>query len=168
MKLKILFLTVLVFCAIESTAQIKNNILGFTLGVTTKSQFVNTLKRQSIRYDTDGDNFMVYYQKFAGVQWDDVIFEFYDNKLKSVYFQQTSTNISEEAVVGSYNQIKRDLHLKYGQYYQGEANGRDVYSDTTLNIIHNIQFDRGLRYNTLLYVYLPLLYKSQIQDFNDL
>ncbi|MCM1320291.1 MAG: hypothetical protein NC217_07930 [Muribaculaceae bacterium] len=114
---KLLILFIVMFGVLSATAQIKSQILGCTLGVTTKATTINVLKQKG--YDVKPferaalQNADFYIIKggvsFANVIWDEVKIRFVNGKFASIAFN-TCLDDSQ------FDTIKDSLISKYKRY----------------------------------------------------
>lgn len=116
---KILCLIVTVIClAFSSSAQIQRQILGYTLGVSTKATVVNGLNNKGFELEVVKDAAnrgpLFYLVKggvsFAGCTWDDVRIGFVNGKFASImltsYISESQADKLEKTMLNKYSQYK--------------------------------------------------------------
>ena len=158
---KILIFIVIGFFALPISAQIQRQILGYTLGVSTKSTVLNGLQNKGFNVELVPNAIRkgaVFYNvtggvSFGGYIWDNVRIGFINGKFATIWF---STYLTEQQA----SKIKRNLQSKYRRFSTSHTNpeaGEFDYTDRRTNVsffIHSnmnsdlMYGDRNLEENT--------------------
>lgn len=166
-----LFTLVLLLCTLMASAQIQRKILGFTLGITSKTIVYNYLKSNRIKFSTNEEGEYVASKiKFAGQIWDSVFFTFYNGKLYNLDFciNEDSTPIQTMDLI--YENLDKSLSHKYANYYNfnESTNENKVYSDNVTNITFTYGYLLGSKSLSIMYTYLPLFNRKLSSDADEL
>lgn len=139
---KILFLIIFLLSTIIASAQIQRKIFDFTLGVTTKSQVLNYIKSHQCVYHLDEEgNFVVHRIKFAGQNWNQANFCFYNGKLYLVSFRDNDLVSLKETLDLVWNRLADSLKKKYNDYLVELLKDSISYSDNkTFLLLYYKQF----------------------------
>lgn len=164
---KYIFLTLLTLCiSISSFSQIQRKVLGFTLGITTKTAVASYLKTNHIKYSLVKGEYCAENVRFAGVVWEYVWFTFYNGKLYNVDF-----SVSDDAPLKEIRyRLEESLKNKYSIYYNDAESTRDniVFSDGIVEVGLRDEYSRETRIVSIMYTYLPILDQSVKADNDEL
>lgn len=111
-----IFVGLLLLCVLAASAQIQRNLLGFTLGTTTKSVVYNKYKTYKSFSKDEYGNYTVSDIVFAGEKWDYVSFEFTNNKLEAVQFVMAEPFSSKNEINTAREKFNSMLWEKYSEY----------------------------------------------------
>ncbi len=118
MKQSLIILVFIICATLTSSAQIQRQILGYTLGVSTKAAVVNGLKNKGFEVeiikDAANKGPIFYLVKggvsFAGCIWDDVRVGFVNGKFASImltsYLKESQADKLEDAMLEKYTKYK--------------------------------------------------------------
>lgn len=105
--------------AINVSAQLRRNINGIILGVSTKTEIINKIKAQHKIY-TVQDNLLIVTQDntFGGVNWFATFYRFYKNKVyKITYSKHANTSDTPVSLIDmQYSNLQKSYIRKYGNY----------------------------------------------------
>ena len=133
---KIVTFLLLLTISISSFAQIQRNILGLTLGKTTKASAMSILKRKGYKLEYNDGNYVCFKPTtFGGVTWEGFEVDFNGNKVSCIMFRLTYTK--EDKLSSYYYNILGKL-AKYNNYkgstYNEDFEKSQYYSDKTTEI----------------------------------
>ena len=166
-KTLILFLLIFV---LPAQSQIQRSILGYTLGKTTKTELINSLKlkgKQISKTKADDNAIIVKHMKFGGIMWPDVFFVFYNNKLCAVNFIETGESLSQENIDLHWSIIKNNLRYKYSFYLIKEIKEELEYNDNKTKIWTSCLYRKGYKCISLLYCDDYLIDLKRNKDLED-
>lgn len=150
---KTLILFSLLF-VLSAQSQIQRSIMGYTLGKTTKTELIKSLKskgKQILKTKVDDDAIKVKHMKFGGIMWPDIFFTFYNNRLCAVNFIETEESISQENIDLHWSNIKNNLRYKYSSYLIKDTGEELGYNDNKTKIWTSCLYRRGYKCISLLY-----------------
>ena len=124
---KVLAISLALIIGLSLSAQIQNNLLGFTLGVSTKYEVYNKYKDE-VKFTVDEiGTISVGDIVFAGYKWDYTSFSFYDNKLESIHFFNTEPFTPEQIMQLMWERLRTSLLNKYSDYLQTDSTADFTY-----------------------------------------
>ncbi len=167
---KILILFSLFF-VLSAQSQIQRSFLGYTLGITTKTELIRSMRskgKQISNTKVDDNAIRVKQMKFGGKMWPDIFFMFYNNRLCVVNFIDTGESLSQETLDLQWSIIKNNLSKKYSSYLIKRTEEELEYNDNKTKIWTSYSYYNGYKSISLLYCddYLfNLKNKKDIEDF---
>lgn len=166
---KTLILFFLLF-VLSAQSQIQRSILGYTLGKTTKTELIKSLKlkgKQISKTKADDDAIIVKHMKFGGIMWPDIFFVFYNNRLCAVNFIETGESLSQENIDLHWSNIKNNLRHKYSFYFINENKEELEYNDNKTKIWSSCLYRGGYKCLSLLYCDNYLINLKRNKDIED-
>lgn len=166
---RIISIVLLLVCVLAASAQIQRNILGFTLGETTKTQVYDYLKENQYNI-TDNpikDGCMINTKvEFLGYTWAKVFISFFDDKFYSVSFYDDDEYALPAMLKERFTKLSRTLNLKYFYYFQDDQEDSKYYSDDKVYLVLHRDIDSltGKRYILLSFMDLKLMDKKALLD----
>lgn len=167
----LLFFVINVICA---NAQIQRLFMGFTLGVSTKTQIENQLKARHKKYRIVNDNCIAIEDvTFVGLFWPSTYVRFYKNTFYSVSFSVTAYDLgSLDALDNYWGNLSSLLRRKYNNYIMKQTDTSYYYTDMKTDLMLYTDYERksvGLvKYMTLVYYDRKLDAKQSIKEMNEL
>lgn len=149
----VLALLSFVFC-MTAQAQLKRNILGSQLGVSTEEQVKDTMSQRGYEVSSsDKDSFSYKDVMFAGNKCDIVTYGFFNNKLYAVSFVIGQSEYNE-IPQNIYNALRSSLARKYSGYKMKITDTECTYKDNktliVLSVLKNVYgYAVGLSYGDL-------------------
>lgn len=141
---KFILIILIVFSALSVNAQIKRQILGYTLGVSSRSTVVQGLRNKGFDLETYEafNQGPIFYQvkggvSFGGVVWDDVRIGFINGKFASIMCE---TYLTE----AQFSKINKALRLKYKRYSTNHTKPDEKvydYNDKKTSVLLFIQYN---------------------------
>lgn len=127
--------------------RIPTNILGCTLGVSTKQQVISTLKSKGLRVlaNNDADNVIFSGTKHEGVNFGVVGAYFFQGKLVSILFMHYGQGLSQSEL----NTLARNLDSKYSDYdvrLMTDGQSQDGYINYNDDRVYISLWNEGLAY----------------------
>ena len=167
---KIISIVLLLVCVLTASAQIQRNFLGFTLGVTTKTQVYNYLKNHCYKFSKDDldDGYKVENISFGGYQWTVAFITFHKNKLCSIEFYDSDDFRPQEFLEGSYKNLSTSLDKKYHFYLSEQSPNSKHYSDGVVKCVLAYSYAMNAMMLSLSYYYMPLLRQKGIDEASEL
>ena len=167
---KALLIGLLLLSVLTASAQIQRKFLGFTLGVTTKTQIVNNLKSRNIKIHSDQDD--IYFENitFGGQQWSYVFISFVNGKMAKISFMKDDETTTLTHLKSIYDNLESSLNKKYYQY-KTDTSGTIKYSDGTVDICLDCDDSNGYGstvFLSLIYYHRPLMQKKFQQEEDEL
>lgn len=149
MIMKKFILLLMLFCGINmlSFAQIRRDILGLRIGVSTKAQCIKAMQDRGIKM-IDSGNELGYGSKsksitFGDIQWNSIRMYFYKGKLYCIGLELTSMYNTDAEIEVGYVTLSGALDYKYHKYKKEntlEGNSKTLrYSDGHMSISLNSQ-----------------------------
>ncbi len=151
---KILLFVMLCMVSFNVNAQIQRNFFGLTLGVSTRQQVETKVRSMGTRIRSyDKENIFAKKMKFGGKEWDDVLFQFYNNKLLAVIFSvPVLTWEGKSSIIDDWNSFNSSLKDKYGKFcYIDNENDISYFDGSTLLSLKYKNIDSTLDMFTLFY-----------------
>ena len=145
--------------SITTFAQIQTQILGMTLGSTTKQSALNILKQKGYKIkENTSTNIDVEGVNFGGVKWRYTSFNFYKGKLLYVYFHINSLDIEISTIDAIYDRVNGNLMTKYKKYYDAEYSPDNgcAYIDNKVWLETDRFWSQNVYHFYLQYTYMPL------------
>ena len=168
MKKYLFFLFLL--CSISVNAQIKREILGVTLGVSTENQVRETLDSKGIKNAETGGMLAAIDVKFGGQIWSSVFFNFYDNKVYSIMFMDSDLLKPTSDLLSIQDFLMDSLAQKYSKYMKNDENSL-VFDDdiTRIKLSYKISEEKeNMHILILSYFDIELLGASALSILDDL
>lgn len=165
MKKTILIILLLYLIFPCANAQINRNIWGLSLGESTKTQVTNVLRQKGYKYKSNPDgsiSFKANNLQYGGGFWTYVNFNFFNNKLSDIAFQNNE-NACIENIYSMFIGIKDKLEEKYGNYKSDGLN--DIYYYDSQTFL-SLQIIDG--YISLIYTDLYLHNLREQKEMNEL
>lgn len=170
MKIRLLLMAVVSLISISVSSQIRINVLGLTLGASSKTEVTNYLRNNHISYSTNNKGeLFAEYVKFGGHTWLVTYFTFYNGKLYCIDFRDNTDYTPKSTMDIVFNKIKDNLLDKYNNYALTFQPCCIEFSDNTMKLMLDYRDDEFPgRSLSLMYVYLPLLQKMVNNDKDEL
>lgn len=167
---RIISIVLLLVCVLTASAQIQRNFLGFTLGVTTKTQVYNYLKTHHYKFtkQTYEDGYQVENVSFGGYHWTALFITFYKNKLSSVSFYDSDDFKPQELLEANYKYLSSSLDNKYYLYLSEQSSNEKHYTDGIVECALEYSYSMNAMMLSLRYYYRPLLKQDMIDDDSEL
>lgn len=165
----LLFLSFLFY--LNTNAQIQRKFYDFTLGVTTKSEFVRFFKAKGIKIIKDGDDqYVVENLRFGGETWPFASFMFFNGKLMRIYFSANEHNKSRILLAQIWEKLNSRIFNKYSDFIilkKSDAE-KKVYNDFQTSLTISYDYYEGQKYVTISYLDMKLLLEKDYQEENEL
>jgi hypothetical protein len=148
---KILSILVFIFVVLQIDAQLQRKFFGHSFG-SSKQSVVQTMKSKGYQVDNYSNKIYVTNPKlktinFGGLDWECIVFEFFQNKLMSVTFCVTTDTYTPSVIVDKYNETEERLINKYQDYIDNRPLAKsgakciDFSDDKTQLIFRYIHID---------------------------
>lgn len=159
----------LLLCVLAASAQIQRKFLGFTLGVTTKTQVYNYLKKHHYRFSRNElqDGFRVENVTFGGIKWSVTFVYFHKNRFHHIWFCDTDDFKPLHILESTYEELSLSLDKKYYKYKSKTNSNSKTYSDGVTKCYLDYSFQDGMILS-LTYSYLPLIKQEKIDNESEL
>ena len=168
-KLSLIVIALLItFCA---SAQIQRKFMGFTFGLSTKSEVLNYAKQKHKEYRVmDDDNIYVRDLVFAGDNWHMTAFTFYHNKLYMLYFSNNEDFTLRSTLDLRWERLKDTLNSKYYRYLKKDDSSDSVltFDDGRSILVARYEFFEGRKSLTLMYYDLKTFLLNSQEDNDEL
>ena len=162
-------LIVFSLCAVIATAQIQRKILDFTLGVTTKTQVLNYLKRHHCHYSLNEDGeYVVNKISFAGHNWPIAYFSFYNGKFYCVDFRDSDGFTSTETLELVWKRFNNSLNKKYSIYSVSIKDDYIEFSDYKTNVSLDYRYSYGSKSLSIMYYDIYLFKQKNKSEESEL
>ena len=142
---------------LEANSQIKNQILGFTFGESTKNDVINYCKKDGRNYDTRENAVHLSDVTFGGVKWERVSFGFYKDILFQVGFVKPGDELPQAVLEQDWKKLYETLKAKYSNYLLPQENNKNnlIFCDEKIALMVKYDtsiFDSEVKDLLLLYV----------------
>ena len=108
-----IFICLLLVCVLAASAQIQRNILGCTLGATSKAQAINNLKTNNYLFGEPSESSInIYNVFFGGHKWEVASMKFYNDSFYDIEFM----DFKLDPLDTFYYDIGNALDHKYSNY----------------------------------------------------
>ena len=116
MKRQLLLLMLALLCSLGMSAEIQRKFFGLTLGVSTENDVIEYFDGKGIEVTRASlTSVEVEDIKFGGYMWSTVVFDFFEDKLASVFFLNWGDDISSKKE--RWNDLNEKINEKYKLYY---------------------------------------------------
>lgn len=149
-----LFVFFALLFAITAKSQIQRTFFGFTLGKTTKTDLVKSLKEKGkkiLNTNVNDETIRVNNLTFGGKKWPATFFMFYNNSLCVVSFTDTGEYSSEDKLDLDWENISKILSQKYSVYQKKNTKYEIEYNDNKTNLWTSNEPYNGYKSIILMY-----------------
>ena len=177
-NLRIIALLMFIFVSNISEAQIKRNIDGVTLGVSTKQNVITHLKKKNLpyKYIEGGDVIMSFKDNtFGGVMWFAIYYRFHKNIVYKITYSKYANNsdVFNSSIDSEFSNLKSSLLRKYRPYitdskYERLLSNTILFHDRTTEIELGKGYYEGSYLLNLIKTDTHLQGKNFESDYNDL
>lgn len=176
MRRQVLLLLFL-FVSIIGNAQIRRNVDGVVLGVSTKQDVIRHLRSRNMPYELIEDGSVIRSFKdnnFAGVSWFIIFYRFYNNKVYRITYTKHANgyDVPNSLIDTEFSLLQRNLLSKYQRYNTRNAPPLYQYTTSFNDGKTGLQVGKGYYEGTyllsLIYVDIYLEGKSAQHGYDDL
>lgn len=158
------------FVNLSSNAQIQRNFYDFTLGVTSKREFISYFKAKGIKVEKkDDESYYIENLKFGGEVWSFACFMFYNDKLMKVYYSENELNKGSALLAQRWEKLNNLIFKKYAGFKDLNRSDeeRQLYDDSFTSLTITYDYFDGVKFVTLSYSDIKLVLKKLKQEENE-
>lgn len=168
---KFIAIFILSMIVISASAQIQRKFFGLSLGVSTRNQVANVIKKKKLQIVVDDeDGLAVTNLQFGGYNWYFIRFTFVNNKLSGVYFSDDDSHTERRTLDIFWNHYVDKLYEKYLNYYINDTDVNEElhFEDKKTMLLLQYNYFKGVKFLSLAYRDVLLMESLKRNDIDEL